>query len=154
MKEFNFETLKELIKLVEKRIRSINESIASSDEQIEKVDEFDEIITKIHGDSLFFSDNKIINKVMTLLEGIDLGEKEELLTKLIDNLDYLNFVASSIQDDKFTSFNENFKIIFSSFLSILISLNCSFNDISSNSKNYHIIKNLLLNHNIQNVMKN
>lgn len=106
MKEFNFETLKKLIKLVEKRIRSINESIASSDEQIEKVDEFDEIITKIHGDSLFFSDNKIINKVMTLLEGIDLGEKEELLTKLIDNLDYLNFVASSIQDDKFTSFND------------------------------------------------
>ena len=41
MKEFNFETLKKLIKLVEKRIRSINESIASSDEQIEKVDEFD-----------------------------------------------------------------------------------------------------------------
>lgn len=130
MKEFNFETLKELIKLVEKRIRSINESIASSDEQIEKVDEFDEIITKIHGDSLFFSDNKIINKVMTLLEGIDLGEKEELLTKLIDNLDYLNFVASSIQDDKFTSFNDDELVMINEVVEILK----EFKELSHNQK--------------------
>ena len=87
MKEFNFETLKKLIKLVEKRIRSINESIASSDEQIEKVDEFDELIKKINSDSLFFSDSKIINKVVALLDGINLGDKEALLAKLIDHLD-------------------------------------------------------------------
>ena len=130
MKEFNFETLKKLIKLVEKRIRSINESIASSDEQIEKVDEFDELIKKINSDSLFFSDNKIINKVMTLLEGIDLGEKEELLTKLIDNLDYLNFVASSIQEDKFTSFNDDELVMINEVVEILK----EFKELSHNQK--------------------
>ena len=54
MNEISNETLKQLIKLVEKRIKSINANIASNTQKLLRVNEYDELVKTIKDDNSCF----------------------------------------------------------------------------------------------------
>ncbi len=108
MENHNFDTLKSLITLVEKRIKKITIDIADSKVEIEKTDEFDVLIGLIEEDSLCFADAEF-NKSLEVLLGETPIEDKELLNNVLDTIEYIKFVASSIQDNKFSSFSEDEK---------------------------------------------
>ena len=76
MKEVDFELLKQLITLVEKRIKVINKSISDSIEEIERTNEYDKIIALIKEDELCFSLSSFIERISKLLSVLKLDNKE------------------------------------------------------------------------------
>lgn len=108
MKEVDFELLKQLISLVEKRIKVINKSISDSIEEIERTNEYDKIIALIKEDELCFAFSSFIERISKLLSVLKLDNKEEL-TLLLEHINYLGLIANSIKRGNYASYNKSEK---------------------------------------------
>lgn len=104
--DINLEVLKKLLLIVEKKIKDINKAISTSQEEIEKVNEFDVLISLINENELCFADPKF-NEDLEMLVGEVIVEDKEFLNTFLDTIEYLKFVATSVQDSKFSSFSQD-----------------------------------------------
>ncbi len=105
MSEINSETLKKLIKLVEKRIKTINANIASNQEQLLRVNKYDDLVNTIRRDNHCFANNSFLSELEGLLGGIEIEDKEKLET-LLEKVELLHIIANSIIDGYYKDFNE------------------------------------------------
>lgn len=105
MNEINFDTLKSLIKIVEKRIKLINANIASNQEQLQRVNEYDELIETINNDNQCFVNDSFTAKLDNLLGGIEIVDRTKL-EALLEKLSYLDVVARGIIDGFYKNYNE------------------------------------------------
>ena len=106
MKEIDEQFLKEIVRIVAKRIKEINASIADSNEGLHKIDDFDIVINHIRENNLCFANSDFKNKVQSVLTGLKLEDKT-ILTKAIDDLDYLCFLAECIDNGMINEYKES-----------------------------------------------
>lgn len=106
MKEFDIDIYKRVLEIVEKRIKEINKMITSSQKEIERVNEFDSLINKIKENSLYFSTEEFTEMFERLLSDNRL-ENVDFINELVDSIEYLKFVTSSVQSGKLRSLEDS-----------------------------------------------
>ncbi len=106
MKETDEQLLKELVKIVGRRIKEINNLIQNSTEGLRKIDDYDVVINKIRDNNLCFASDDFKNKVQALFTNIDLEDKS-ILTDAIDHLDYLCLLAQCIDTGIIKEYKES-----------------------------------------------
>lgn len=105
MNEISNETLKQLIKLVEKRIKSINANIASNTQKLLRVNEYDELVKTIKDDNSCFGNPAFISKLDNLLSGIII-DNTSALESLLEKLNYLDVISNSIIEGYLKEYTE------------------------------------------------
>ena len=88
MKDNDAIFLKEIVKLVGKRIKEINASIANSNECLKKTDEYDMLIKHIRENNTCFASTDFKNRILSALNSVELKDKT-ILDKTIKTLDYI-----------------------------------------------------------------
>ncbi len=105
MNEINLNVLKQLIKIVEKRIKHINNNIALNQETLKRVNGYDDLINLIKDDNTCFALDTFYKKLDDLLNGIVINDRSKL-EALLEKVNYLKVIAFSIKGGHYTSFDE------------------------------------------------
>lgn len=107
MNEINDEVLKRLKKLVEKRIKLINANIATNQEQLQRVNRYDDLIETINNDNKCFASSSFLTELEELLGGLNLDDvpKSQIET-LFEKVELLNVIADSIVNGYYKSYTE------------------------------------------------
>ncbi len=106
MKEIDEQFLKEIVRIVAKKIREINASIADSNDSLKNVDEYDKVINHIRENNTCFASPDFKNKIQSVLASVKLEDKS-ILTQAIDDLDYLCFLAECIDNGVINEYKES-----------------------------------------------
>ena len=97
MNEINPEVLKRLKKLVEKRIKLINANIASNQEQLQRVNRYDDLVDTINNDNKCFANDSFLVELEELLGGLNLDNVDKSkLELLFEKVELLKVIAESI----------------------------------------------------------
>ena len=97
MNEINLEVLKRLKKLVEKRIKLINANIASNQEQLQRVNRYDDLVNTINNDNKCFASDSFLTELEELLGGLNLDNVDKSKIELLfEKVELLKVIAESI----------------------------------------------------------
>ena len=108
MSEINLEVLKKLNKIVEKRIKVINANIASNQEQLERVNRYDDLINTINNDNLCFANRSFIIILEDLLGGLNLDSVDNSkIESLFEKVELLNVISDSIVNGYYKDYTED-----------------------------------------------
>ena len=107
MNEINDEVLKRLKRLVEKRIKLINANIATNQEQLQRVNRYDDLIETINKDNKCFANSSFLTELEELLGGLNLENvpKSQVET-LFEKVELLNVIADSIVNGYYKSYTK------------------------------------------------
>ncbi len=108
MNEINQEVLKKLKKLVEKRIKLINANIASNQEQLQRVNRYDDLISTINSDNKCFANGSFLTELEDLLGGLDLDNVDKTKVNLLfEKVELLNVIADSIINGYYKDYTQD-----------------------------------------------
>lgn len=108
MNEINDETLKKLIKIVEKRIKSINANIATNQRQLSRVNRYDDLVNTINNDNQCFASDSFLTELEGLLGGLDLDNVDKSkIEALFEKVELLKVIAESIIDGYYKNYTED-----------------------------------------------
>lgn len=120
MNEINTEVLKKLIKIIEKRIKFINANIASSEQKLSRVNQYDELINTIKNDNQCFANPSFDTQLDELLGGLDLDDHKDKLELLLEKLSYLEVIANSILDGHYKNYDEQELLIIEEVIDLIM----------------------------------
>lgn len=106
MKEILSGQLKELIRIVGKRIREINADIQSSRDDLKKVDDYDVVINRIREDRMCFASAEFKSRVESVLADSQVEDKS-LLTSAVDDLEYICVLSTFIDSGSFEGYKSS-----------------------------------------------
>ena len=97
MSEINPEVLKKLKKIVEKRIKLINANIASNQEQLQRVNRYDDLVSAINNDNKCFANKSFLTELEDLVGGLNLDDIDKAKVNLLfEKVELLKIIAESI----------------------------------------------------------
>jgi hypothetical protein len=107
MNEINDELLKKLKRLVEKRIKLINANIATNQEQLQRVNRYDDLIETINKNNKCFANSSFQTELEELLGGLNLDNvPKSKIESLFEKVELLNVIADSIVNGYYKSYTE------------------------------------------------